>query len=89
MPVLICDLFFIFLRNKSTFGLNFFNLLYRLQPAGYFLLLTPQEVTKKEGAPILCPQIKDLGIPSQLHDFIRSRKQDSCLGYAYLNVLFK
>ena len=40
--------------------------------ASYFLLLTPQEVTKKEGA----PQYRVLRIPSQLHNFLRSRKQD-------------
>jgi len=35
--------------------------------ASYFLLLTPQEVTKKEGAPISCPQIKTWGYP---HSFM-------------------
>jgi len=49
-----------------------------------FFVRTKEKVRKESR-----PRYRILRMPSQLHDFLRSRKQDSCLGSAHLNVLFK
>ena len=49
-----------------------------------FFVQTKEKYPKETAPEIVSPK-KDLGIPSQLHDFLRSRIQDSCLGSAYLN----